>query len=72
MTSFTLLIAIVAFLAGGASAIFLMLVIGIRKGDRTRCLPGAQDTPLDTFTRTMLGTGTWPSIPAARSDHEES
>ena len=72
MTSFMLLIAIVAFLAGGANAIFLMVVIGIRKGDRTRCLPGARDTPLDSFTRSVLGTGTWPRSPAAHGDHEEN
>jgi hypothetical protein len=72
MISFTLVIAITAFLVGVASAIFLMLVIGIRKGDRARCLPDAQNTPLDTITRTMLGARTWPSIPAARSDREEN
>lgn len=71
MVSFTLVIAIAAFLAGGVSAIFLVLVIGIHKGDRARCLPDAQNTPLDTFTRTTLGARTWPSIPAAPSDREE-
>ena len=36
MASFVLVIAITAFLAGGATGIFVMLVIGIRKGDRPR------------------------------------
>lgn len=72
MSFFTFVIAISAFLAGGVSAIFLMLVFGIRKGDRTRFSSSAQDTPLDTFTRTVLGTGTWPSSPAGHIDRDES
>jgi hypothetical protein len=44
MASYILATAITAFMAGCASAIFLMLVIGIRKGDRTQRLPGAENT----------------------------
>jgi hypothetical protein len=69
MTSFTLVIAAAAFLSGAASAVFLMIVIGIRKADRRR-LPGAQNAPLDAVTRAMLGTGTWPNGPSL-GDHED-
>ena len=51
MTSFVLVIALVAFLAGAAAAIFLMLVIGIRKGDRPERILQARNSQLDTCTR---------------------
>jgi hypothetical protein len=64
VTSFTLVIAVTAFLAGAAAAVFAMLVAGIRKADRPRSLPGPQNTALEAVTRTMLGAGTWPNRPA--------
>lgn len=54
-----LVIAITAFLAGAATAVFTMLVIGIRKADRPHILPPAS-TPLDAVTRSALRAGTWP------------
>ena len=45
MASLMLVIAVTAFLAGAASAVFAMLVIGIRKADRPRSLPGARSHP---------------------------
>lgn len=70
MTSFTLVIAATAFLSGAAAAVFLMIVIGIRRADRPRRQPGPRNTPLDAVTRTMLGTtGSWPNGPAL-GDHE--
>ena len=67
MASFVLVIAITAFLAGGATGIFVMLVIGIRKGDRPRRGP-SRNTPLDAATRSMLRASTWPSNPVVHGD----
>jgi hypothetical protein len=63
MATLMLVIAVTAFLTGAASAIFIMLVIGIRKADRSRGLPPARITPLDAVTRTTLRAGTWPDGP---------
>ena len=70
MASYALVIAVTAFLAGAATAVFVMLVIGIRKADRPRRLPGPQDAPLDAVTRAMLGARNWPNTPA--SDDREA
>jgi hypothetical protein len=64
MATLMLVIAVTAFLTGAASAVFIMLVIGIRKADRPRGLPSARITPLDAVTRTTLRAGTWPDGPA--------
>ena len=69
MASFTLIIAATAFLAGAVAAVFLMIVIGIRKADHPHRLPRAQETPLDAVTRTILGAGTWPNG-STLGDHE--
>ena len=58
------IIAIAAFLSVIAAVVFIMLVIGIRKGDRARHLSDAPDTALDALTRSFLGVGT-------RNDREE-
>ena len=59
------IIAIAAFLSVIAAAVFVMLVIGIHKGDRTRHLSDVPDTALDALTRSFLGVGT-------RNDREEN
>lgn len=64
MASLILVVAVTAFLAGAAAAVFVMLVIGIRKADRPRGLPAAGTTPLDAVTRATLAAGTWPNGPA--------
>ena len=64
MTGFVLVVAVTAFLAGVASAVFVMLVVGIRKADRPRTMPPARTTPLDAVTRRTLAAGTWPNGPA--------
>jgi hypothetical protein len=64
MASCVLVIAITAFLAGAASAVFTMLVIGIRKADRPRSSARVDGDPLSAVTRTTLGAGTWPDGPA--------
>jgi hypothetical protein len=43
--------AIAALLSVSAAVVFVVLVIGIPKGDRARHLPDGHDTALDTFTR---------------------
>jgi hypothetical protein len=48
-------IALVAFLAGTAAAAFLMMVIGVHKGDRAPHLSDAPATTLDYLTRRALG-----------------
>ena len=52
------IIAIAAFLSVTVAVAFVMLVIGIRKGDRSRHLSDAPDTALDALTRSFLGVGT--------------
>lgn len=64
MTSFTLFVALTAFLTGGAAAIFLMIVIGIRKADHPRRPPAEQEDPMGAFTRSALSAGIWPNGPA--------
>lgn len=59
------IIAIAAFLSVSAAVVFVMLVIGIHKGDRTRHLSDAPGTALDAFTRSFLGVGT------RRGPHDE-
>lgn len=66
-----IVIAITAFLVGAASAVFIMLVIGIRKADRPRSSASVDSNPLDTFTRTTLGAGTWPNGPSL-GDREDN
>jgi hypothetical protein len=67
MASFVLVVALVAFLAGAATAVFLMLFISIRRGD---CPERIQASRLDTCTRKVLGSGTWPNVPVYRNDRE--
>jgi hypothetical protein len=61
----TTIVAIAAFLSVSAAVVFVLLVIGLRKGDRGRHLSEAPDTALDAFTRSFLGVG------VRRNDHEE-
>lgn len=72
MASIVLVIAVTAFLSGGAAAVFLMLVVGIRRGDRPRHMPAARNTPLDAFTRTMLGASPWPGNPVVHGNREDN
>ena len=66
MAFFATVIAIAAFLSLSAAVVFVMLVIGIRKGDRARHLSESPDTALDALTRSFLGVG------VRRNDHEEN
>jgi hypothetical protein len=58
MTCCEFILAIAAFLSVVVAVVFAMLVIGIRKGDRSRHLSDAPDTALDALTRKFLGVGT--------------
>ena len=60
------IIAIAAFLSVIVAVVFVMLVIGIRKGDRARRLSDEPDTALDALTRSFLGVGT------RRGPHDEN
>ena len=67
-----LVIALVAYLSGAASAAFLMVVIGIRRGDRPeRILDSASSQPED-HARRLLHSGTWPDAPVYRADHDRN
>jgi hypothetical protein len=67
-----LVIALVAYLSGAASAAFLMVVIGIRRGDRPeRILDSASSQP-ETSARRLLHTGTWPDAPVYRPDGDRN
>jgi hypothetical protein len=61
-----LVIAGVAYLAGVASAVFLVTVIGIRKGDRPERILNASPSRSEACARTALHSGTWPDIPVYR------
>ena len=62
----TWIIAIAVFLSVITAIVFIVLVIGIRKGGRARHLSDEPQTVLDAFTRTFLGVG------IRRGDHEEN
>jgi hypothetical protein len=66
MTFSASIIAIAAFLSVTVAVVFVMLVIGIHKGDRARHLSDAPDTALDALTRSVLGVG------VRRSGHEDN
>jgi hypothetical protein len=51
------IIAMAVFLSVITAIVFTVLVIGIRKGDRSRRLYDVPDTALDAFTRSFLGVG---------------
>jgi hypothetical protein len=67
----TVTLAISAFLSGAVTAVFVMLVAGIRSGDH-RHITAAPDRHLDAFTRTTLGVGIRTGPPARGTDGEES
>lgn len=60
------IIAIAAFLYLTAAVVFVMLVIGIRKGDRARHLSDPPGTTLEALTRSFL------RVSIRRRGHEEN
>ena len=71
MASFVLVVALIAFLGGVATAVFLMLCIGIRKGDCPERIAGTRNPPFDSCTRSVIGSGTWPNVPVYRPSRED-
>jgi hypothetical protein len=57
MTISIFMLALAVFLSGAVAGVFVMLVIGIRRGDRARHLADEPDTRLDAPTRTVLRVG---------------
>jgi hypothetical protein len=71
MASLMLVIALTAFLAGAATAMFLMLIIGIRRGDRPERILQPSSSSLEARTRSVIGSGTWPHVPVYRNNYED-
>jgi hypothetical protein len=66
MALYAWIIALAAFLSVIAVIVFITLVVGIRKRDRTRQLYDAPETVLDASTRSFLG------VRVRHSDREEN
>ena len=67
-----LVIALVAYLSGAASAAFLMMVIGIRRGDRPERILNSASSQPEASTRRLLHSGIWPDVPVYRDDRKRS
>ena len=57
MTFSAWMLVLAVFLSGAVAGVFVMLVIGIHVGDRTRHLADEPGTHLDAMTRSVLGVG---------------
>ena len=66
-----LVITAVAYLAGAASAVFLVAVIGIRKGDRPERILNAGSHWSESCSRRILNSRAWPYIPVYHADRED-
>lgn len=66
-----LVITAVAYLAGAASAVFLVAVIGIRKGDRPERILHAGSHWSESCSRRILNSRTWPDVPVYRPGRED-
>jgi hypothetical protein len=71
MTLSTWTVVVAALLSGAATGAFILLVIGIRTGDRARHLADQPGTRLDAITRTVMGVGIRSSRTARASGTEE-
>jgi hypothetical protein len=65
------ILALALFLSGAVAGVLVILVIGIRRGDRTRDLADEPDTHVDALTRRMLGVGVRTGCPAGDDDRAE-
>ena len=69
--TFSVWILVLAVLLSGAVAgVFIMLVIGIRRGDRAHHLADEPGTRLDAITRSVLGVGVRTGCPTGNSGAE--
>ena len=66
-----LVIAGVAYLVGAACAAFLLVVIGIRRGDRPERILGDGSSRSEACARRTLHSGTWPDAPVYRPDRQD-
>ena len=66
-----LVITAVAYLAGAASAVFLVTVAGIRQGDRPERILNASSSRSGACARRVLHSGTWPDNPVYRPGRED-
>ena len=57
--------ALTVFLSGAVAGVFVVLVIGIRIGDRNHRLTDEPGTHLDALTRSVLGVGVRAASPQA-------
>ena len=57
-------LALALFLSGAVAGVLVILVIGIRRGDRTRHLADEPDTHVDALIRRLLGVGVRTGCPA--------
>ena len=70
MTFSVWILVLAVFLSGAVVGVFVMLVIGIRRGDRPPHLADEPGTHLDALTRSVLGVGVRTGCPAG-SDRAE-
>jgi hypothetical protein len=70
MTFSVWILVLAVFLSGAVAGVFVMLVIGIHRGDRANHLADEPDAHLDALTRSMLGVGVRTSCPARNSRAE--
>ncbi len=57
MTLSAWMLALAVFLSGAVAGVFVLLVIGIHRGDRAHHLADEPGTRLDALTRSLLGVG---------------
>ena len=66
-----LVITAVAYLAGAGSAVFLVVVTGIRRGDRPERILGTRSSRSQACARRVLHGGTWPDVPVCRPGRDD-
>ena len=64
------ILTLTVFLSGAVAGVLVMLVIGIRRGDRARHLADEPGTHLDAVTRHLLGVGVRTDCPASNDRTE--
>jgi hypothetical protein len=70
MTFSVWILVLAVFLSGAGAGVFVMLVIGIRRGDHPHHLADKPGTHLDAITRSVLGVGVRTGRPAGNSGAE--
>jgi hypothetical protein len=64
------ILVLAVFLSGAVAGVFVVLVVGIRRGDRAHHLADEPSTRLDAITRSVLGVGVRTGCPTACSGTE--